>query len=43
MQCPGSYYRFLQISYGHKNTPLMFTCSKSTIETTEKGVKYVQN
>ena len=25
------------------NTKLTFTCSKSTIETLEKGVKYVQN
>ena len=24
-------------------TQLTFTCSKSTIETLEKGVKYVQN
>ena len=26
-----------------KNTHLTFTCSKSTIETLEKGVKYVQS
>ena len=26
-----------------KGTQLTFTCSKSAIETVEKGVKYVQN
>ena len=25
------------------NTQLIFTCSKSTIETLEKGVKYIQS
>ena len=27
----------------HNTTKLTFTCSKSTIETVEKGVKYVQS
>ena len=27
----------------HQITQLTFTCSNSTIETTEKGVKYVQS
>ena len=26
-----------------ENTQLAFTCSKSTIEALEKGVKYIQN
>ena len=30
-------------SYIKHNAPLAFTCSKSTIETLEKGVKYVQS
>ena len=31
------------LSYKTQLSQLTFTCSKSTIETVEKGVKYVQN
>ena len=33
----------LKQPYNYKRTELIFTCSKSTIETLEKGVKYVQS
>ena len=31
------------VSQNHKLSQLTFTCSKSTIEALEKGVKYVQS
>ena len=34
---------FLQMCQSGKVTELTFTCSKSTIETLEKGVKHVQS
>ena len=39
-----TFYLQFHMSYGHQIWPqLTFTCSKSTIETLEKGVKYVQS
>ena len=35
--------KFATLFFTEKATQLPFTCSKSTIETLEKGVKYVQN
>ena len=38
------FHSFISASYTtEKPTQLIFTCSKSTIETLEKGVKYVQS
>ena len=36
------YVRFYQVFHQY-NTHLTFTCSKSIIETLEKGMKYVQS
>ena len=39
---PWTFYPVLKRFY-QRNTQLTFTCSKSTIETLEKEVKYVQS
>ena len=39
----GYFGRIKRIDLCRGVTQLLFTCSRSTVETLEKGVKYVQN
>ena len=43
MQSLRKIHQFQNEMYTKRSTQLTFTCSKSTIETLEKGVKHVQS